>query len=93
MIHGTNQPSQELATIDLSSYFDMGQGIIIENAVLFALSNENTLNINEEKTDRYILNETIYSIAITPIIFSKDKNDKTRMVSCTSSRIKEELLC
>src|SRR3989339_666862 len=54
---------------------------------------ENTLNINEEKTDRYILNETIYSIAITPIIFSKDKNDKTRMVSCTSSRIKEELLC
>src|SRR3989339_653843 len=52
-----------------------------------------TLNINEDKTDRYIFNETIYSIAITPIIFSKDKNDKTRMVSCTNSRIKEELLC
>ncbi|HIG94863.1 MAG: hypothetical protein QT05_C0048G0020 [archaeon GW2011_AR13] len=92
-IHGANQPDQELATIDLSSYFDIGQGIIVEHAVLFALSNENTLNINEDKTDRYIFNETIYSIAITPIIFSKDKNDKTRMVSCTNSRIKEELLC
>ncbi len=96
-IHATNETGQEIATIDLSSYFnkDSGdRGAIVKNAIVFKVVNENTMEINQEKISIFDIapNILIKSIEITPIRFQK-QNNKIMFVSCGNAKISEKVIC
>ena len=90
-IHATTDPSQELAVIDLSQEIT-GGGNKVGNVIRFGLGDENSMKPNDEKTSIFQLTNEIYSIEIIPVRFQVEDNKK-RLVSCGTSKIKEEITC
>ena len=90
-IYATNSPDQELATIDLSQNITLG-GDILSPTGIKSYGEDNSMRPNEEELFSFNLTGNIYSVEILPIRFQEIENRK-RLVSCTSSRIREELIC
>ncbi|MBU2562122.1 MAG: hypothetical protein KKF68_00475 [Nanoarchaeota archaeon] len=90
-IHATKKPDQELATLDLSqSVVETNQ--IQGNAIIFDYLSLNSLKPNQEKTNYFNLNDTIYSLEITPVRYQGEEN-KMRLVNCGNSKVKESIIC
>lgn len=90
-IYATNNISQSLATIDLSSNIIMG-GKRHGNAVVYNPFDGNTLGPNENAESIFVVNEQIYAVEILPVRFQVEENRK-RLVSCSEAKIKEILTC
>ena len=90
-IYATNDTSQPLATIDLSSKITMG-GRLHGNAIIYDPLSENALSPNEEMESVFVVDEQIYIIEILPVRFQVKEN-KERLVSCSEAKIKEILTC
>jgi len=96
-VYATNSTEQELATIDLSNYFDENAedlGVVVKNAVVFEMVSENTMNVGEEKVSEFDIppNILINSIEIVPVRF-QEVNNKMMFVSCGGAKISEEIIC
>jgi hypothetical protein len=91
-IHGTNDSTQELATIDLSSYTPLGKDK--GGSVLFGTTN--SFEPSEGITSSFDLSNSdigqLYSIEIFPVRFQEEKG-KNRFVSCGNAKIKETINC
>jgi hypothetical protein len=91
-IKATNSSDQEIATFDLSQFFLQG-GIVHGNAILVETSNQNKFKIKEEMGSRFSgIAINITKIEIIPVRWQTDE-DQTRIVTCGSARIREELTC
>ena len=90
-IHATDDPSQELATVDLSTYHFEG-GNKDRSAILFSLVEDNPIKPNDRKRSRFNLSSQIYSIEITPVRFQVE-NNKKRLASCGDAKVKEIVTC
>ncbi|MCR4327375.1 MAG: hypothetical protein NUV46_02220 [Nanoarchaeota archaeon] len=93
--HGVNNPSVELATVDLSRNFDMDlseDGINFTGIVYFKKQAGSNLKNNEEIEHGFVLDEMIYSLQIIPVRFQLDGNVQ-RVVSCGNARLVQELVC
>ncbi len=93
-IHATNDSSQETATINLVDNLDnegVG-GIKFGSSILFYTGNQNQLNINQEKTSLFVIDDPIYSISIIPTRF-EEVEGKTKFIGCGSERVREDLDC
>ena len=89
-IKATSNPTEELATIDLSPNLT-SEGNNASKAVLFLP--ENSVQVGDEKTSIFNLQgQVIYSIEITPVRFQEIDN-KIRFVSCSEATIKKEVNC
>jgi len=96
-IHTTTDSDQEIATTDLSSYFNINSGdggAILKNSIIFEVESENTMSIGEEKISIFDVPPDILikSIEIAPIRF-QEINNKMTFVSCGSAKISEEIVC
>jgi len=90
-IHATNDSSQELAVIDLSQDIIKG-GDKVGSIIRFSLVDDNPMKPNDEKINLFKLSSEIYSIEIIPVRFQIEENKK-RLVSCGTSKIKEKITC
>ena len=91
-IHATNSSTQELATIDLSSYTPLGEGK--GGSVLF--DSTNSFEPGDQRTNIFDLSGLnigqIHSIEIFPVRFQEEEGKK-RFVSCGDAKIKEVINC
>lgn len=90
-IHATNDSEQELAVIDLSQDIIKG-GNKVGNMIRFGFVDDNSMKPNDEKKSIFSLSSEIYSIEIIPVRFQVEDNKK-RLVSCGTSKIKEKITC
>lgn len=90
-IHATNDPNQELATIDLSQNLTNG-GIIASNAVVFMSGSTNDMKPNQIKEGKFDLDEKIYLLEIIPIRWQVEEGKK-RFVVCSDAKIREDVDC
>ncbi len=88
-IQVTNDSSQELATIDISTYLNTSySGQILGNSVLFSVDAGNSLEPTKEASYIFDIPSTIgtpYSLRITPLRFQEEKN-RERLVSCQNAQ-------
>lgn len=102
-IHVTDDPEQEIATLDISEYIGeekggMG-GVHAGGSVIFVAASANSMKPNEEKKSVFGLTEAVVAgltkielVQITPVRYHTVDN-KLRFVSCGGAKIKEELTC
>jgi len=91
-IYGTTNSTQELAVQDLSLFLKNNTGPIkLGNSVAFSTS-KNSLPPNEEVSNNFTLDYSIYSIEIIPTRF-QGQGTKERLVGCGEARVKQELNC
>jgi len=86
-IRATNSSNQKIATKDLSEFLVGGGARELNNVVIF-LGEDNPMKPNDKQTQRFDLDENIYSIEIIPVRF-QEENNKDKFVSCGGSKIKE----
>ncbi|MDP3965948.1 MAG: hypothetical protein Q8Q04_00270 [archaeon] len=94
-IHGTESPSVELATADLSKDFnsDLSEdGFSIGNAVYFHKQVNNSFKFDEEVVHVFNLGGQIYSIEITPLRFQTEGGSE-KVVSCGNAKLTQEVIC
>ena len=95
-IHASNKTGQELAIIDLTEFITEGDPgpIKLNTGVKFHLSGENTVAPGEEADHEFssLVDGDFYFLEIVPIRYQKD-GVKTKVVSCSNSRIKYFLSC
>lgn len=93
-IYVTTLPGQELATKDLSQYLDDNISRLSPTGV--KLTGEmNSLKPTQEEVETYDIsnaNFSIYSVEIVPIRWQKE-NRINRIVSCTTSKVSENIVC
>src|SRR3989304_6423125 len=86
-IYAANDSEKEVATVDLSGYFDNSSGgIIFGNSVSFAKGSDNSFVANEEATHVFNIPEeigTIYLISITPVRIETEDN-KEKFTVCSN---------
>lgn len=91
-IHGTDDPEQELAIIDLSDYTPLGEGK--GGTVLFGTLN--SFEPNEETTNAFDLSESgvtrFYSVEIIPVRF-QEEDGKNRFTICGNAKVTEDISC
>lgn len=90
-LKATNETFPELAVIDLSKDFKLGQSIVIDNAMVQKYY-DNGIYPGREITDNFNFTGEITSLEIVPIQF-KEFDRKKRLVSCSNARIFDNLEC
>lgn len=86
-IHATNSSTQELATIDLSSYAGGTGGMIsFPQGLKPNQKIKNVFNFNGASF------ESVYSIEIIPIKIQAI-NNKIKLIGCSDSKVKEKVSC
>ena len=92
-IHVSTNPTQEIATIDLSEYVTTG-GISAGGSVIFSAGSANSLQPNKEFVSIFDLSATnlgqIHLIEIIPVRFQEIRN-KLTFVSCGNAKIRENI--
>lgn len=92
-IHVSTDPTQEIATIDLSEYVTTG-GISAGGSIIFLAGSANSLQPNKEFVSVFDLSATnlgqIYLIEIIPVRFQEIRN-KLTFVSCGNAKIRENI--
>ncbi len=89
-IHATDDPLQEVATINLYDKYDSATsgGVIFGSSILFDPGNANTFSINSKTEEIFNLNNPIYSVTIIPTRFNEIEG-KTKYGGCSDSKIEE----
>ena len=95
--HAANVSGQEVATIDLSQYFqaNVSAGQKFGNSIAFISAEQNLFKPGDEKAAIFNLNNTIgtmTSIQITPTRMQEVDN-KNRFISCGNEKVKQEVYC
>ena len=98
-IHVSTDPTQEIATIDLSEYVTTG-GISAGGSLIFSAGSTNSLRPNKEFVSVFDLNGDvldggsglvqIYLIEIIPVRFQEIRN-KLTFISCGNAKIREPI--
>lgn len=94
--HATNVSGQEVATIDLSQYFqaDVSGGQKFGNSIAFISSEQNIFKPGDEKAAIFNLTDVgvLTSIQITPTRMQEVDN-KNRFISCGNEKVKQDIYC
>jgi hypothetical protein len=93
----TDPDSESIATIDLSSKFQSGAGIVNGNSIWYAESGNGFSPESPYNEKTSVFNVTIYGnslkeVEIIPLRF-QEENNKERIVSCSSAKVRESLVC
>jgi hypothetical protein len=95
-IYGTDSPTEELATIDLSKNNTDSNARLKPLGIKFGnfILPGNTLVPDKDETDKYNITgiSNLYSIEILPLRWQKE-NNRNVLVSCTDAKIKEVIKC
>lgn len=93
-IHATDDPSQELAVIDLASNFSESNpdGLREGSTIYFHTNIAEEFSPNEEATYVFDLNQVYPKIELIPARF-QTIDEKERFVVCSNARIYEEIIC
>lgn len=96
-VHAANVSGQEVATIDLSQYFneDVSGGQKFGNSVAFISAEQNLFKPGDEKAAIFNLIPAIgemTSIQITPTRLQEVDN-KNRFISCGNEKVEQEIYC
>lgn len=92
-IHATDDQSKDLATIDLSTYWEGGAGTPEDNSILYG-SLQNTFEPNQELSSSFDISSFghIYIIELIPIRFQEVDN-RLRLASCGDAKIEAQVNC
>ena len=94
--HAANVSEQEVATIDLSQYFNetLSGGQIFGNSIAFISAEDNLFKPGDEKVAIFNLTDVgvLTSIQITPTRMQEVDN-KNRFISCGDEKVKQDIYC